>query len=379
MKIMTTAMRVAKRGMLVWSGFFLGGLLLTGAVQGRTLTYSNYSSPTSPSAKALQKAFDMVKQETDGKLTFNVYDSGTLTNGKTTLSGIANGVADGGVLVAPYTPSELPVNNIISDLMFYNDDVRVAVAASTDTILNDCPACLAEFRKHNVHVLSSMATSPYRMMCKGTYENGFQPEGLRMRAGTSETSRWVKDIGGVPVGMAQTEAYQGLQRNALDCALGVLTWLHTYSWAEVVGTVVTMPIGGYQGGSLMNLSQKAWETLDAKTQGILRKAAMYAIAAQTFSYLNQDKNAAQQARDKFHVQFVAPSAELKAKAESFKQSEQQVAIRNAKAKGVEHPEEVVSTFVKNVRKWKKLIGDQDLSEAQFTQMLIDNILKAPQH
>src|SRR5699024_1250063 len=182
-------------------------------------------SPTSPSAKALQKAFDMVKEETGGKLTFNVYDGGTLTNGKTTLSGIANGVADGGVLVAPYTPSALPVNNIISDLMFYNDDVRVAVAAATDTILNDCPACLAEYKKHNVHVLSSMATSPYRMMCKGTYENGFDPEGLRMRAGTSETSRWVKDIGGVPVDMAQTEAYQGLQRNALDCALGVLTWL----------------------------------------------------------------------------------------------------------------------------------------------------------
>lgn len=52
-----------------------------------------------------------------------------------------------------------------------------------------------------------------------------------------------------------------------------------------------------------------------------------------------------------------------------------VAIDKARSKGVKNPEAVADALIKNIDKWKKIIGDKDLTEEQYTKLLIDNVLK----
>lgn len=371
---MKLGMSANKRGLSVFCGVVLGCLGVTAGAQAETLTYASYLSPTAPLSKGIAAFTDMAQKKTDGKIKFQVYYSGTLASGKTTLSGLTNGLFDGGGIVSVYTPSSLPANMVISDLPFFNEDERVTAAAVTDTTLNDCPQCLAEYKKLNVHFLSSMATSPFHAMCKGTFDKGFNAKGLRMRTPGEELGRWIKDIGAVPIQFANSEVYQAIQRNALDCGIGSLVWLRTLSWQEIVNTVVKMPMGGYQGGVLADLSESTWNKLDKSQQRAMLEAAMYGTAAMTYVFVDGTKTAVKNAKDKYHVQFVDAPPELVAERKSFVKTEVTNAINKAKKRGVKDPEAIVEAFKKNMEKWQKLIGDKDFTQEQYAQLLIDNIL-----
>lgn len=372
---MKLGMSAYKRNLSVFCGVVMGCLLAASGAQAETLTYSSYLSPTAPLSKGVAAFTDMAQKKTDGKIKFQVYYSGTLASGKTTLSGLTNGLFDGGGIVSVYTPSSLPTNMVMSDLPFLNEDVRVTAAAVTDTTLNDCPQCLEEYKKLNVHFLSSMATSPFHAMCKGKFENGFDPTGLRMRTPGEELGRWIKYIGAVPIQFANSEVYQAVQRNALDCGIGSLVWLHTLSWQEIANTVVNMPMGGYLGGSLINLSQNTWNKLDKSEQRAMEEAAMYGTAAMTYVFVDGTKTAVKTAKDKYHVQFVDASPKLIAERKAFLKTELTNAATKAEGRGVKNPQLIVAAFQKNMKKWQKLIGDKDLTQEQYAQLLIDNILK----
>ena len=360
-------------------GFMAAALtsgLLAASVQARTLTYSIYTPPTAPGSVAIKKFNEMIQKDTGGELKLDMYFSGTLTSGKTTLAGIKSGLTDGGGLVTAYTPSSFPVNMILSNLSFYNKDNRVVTGAIMETTQNDCPACLAEYRKLNVHYLSSMATAPYHLMCAKSFPDGFSAKGLRTRVPSEELSAWLKGIGAVPVHMANTEAYQALQRHALDCAMGAVVWLHDLSWNEVIDTVVNMPMGGYQGGALVAFSQTVWDSLNDKERRALEKASMYATAVYTYQFVDGTASAAKEARNKYHIKFIDAPDELKAQRAAFTKQEVQYAIDQAVSRGVskDEAEAIVKAFQKNYTKWQALIGDKSLSVDQYARMLADNVV-----
>lgn len=365
----------SKRSMPAWIAVFAGLILLSFNVRAETFTYSAFTPPPAPANVGIRDFINQAQKDTQGKVKFDLYQSGALTFGKTTLSGIRNGLVDGGLLISVYTPSSLPVNVVFSDLSFFNTDPRVTAAAITDTTLNDCPECLAEYKKHNVHFLSSFATAPYYAMCKKKMA-AFDPHGLRMRAPGDEIAKWIKDMGGVPVHMANADAYQALQRNTLDCSLGAALWLHTYSWEEVVHTVVKLPMGGYQGGALVDLAQNKWKALDSGTRTALEKAALEGTAAAEYDFVRKTRKVSDQAKSKYGVRFIKAPANLVAKRETFKRSEVQRSIAKAKARGVKNPAELVQAFQKNLKKWQALIGDKTLTQQQYADLLIQNILGA---
>lgn len=337
-----------------------------------TYTYSSYLSASAPANIGIQAFMDQVQKETKDEIKFNLYGSGTLSTGKTTISAIQNGLVDGGMITSVYTPSTLPVNMVLSDLLFFNEDARVTSAALADTVLHDCPDCLKEFEKLNIHFLAPIATSPYYMMCARSFPDGFSPKGLRVRVPGEELGRWIKTIGGAPIAIANSEAYQALQRNTLDCAMGSKVWLRTLSWQEVMKTVVDLPMGGYQGGALVNISQKDWQKLDKKTQDIFSKAAMYGMAAGVYAYDATAEIAT--AKKKYHVQFIDPPAKLVSERKAFLQSEIQVTIQKAEKRGVKNPQAIIDAFQKNMKKWEALIGNKEMTQKQYAEILIANIL-----
>lgn len=116
----------------------LGSLLLvTTSAYARTFTYSSYLSSSSPTNIGIQTFIDHVQEKTDGKIKINLYGSGTLTTGKTTVTAIRDGLVDGGFAPSVYTPSIMPVNMVISNLLFFNENEKVTAAALVDTVLND--------------------------------------------------------------------------------------------------------------------------------------------------------------------------------------------------------------------------------------------------
>lgn len=59
---------------------------------------------------------------------------------------------------------------------------------------------------------------------------------------------------------------------------------------------------------------------------------------------------------------------------AFLQSEIQVTLKEAGKRGAKNPQTIIDAFQKNMKKWKALIGNKEMTQQQYAEMLIDNIL-----
>lgn len=348
--------------------------LVCGAAHARQLTYASYLPPTHPTSEdGIQRFIDIVEKQTDGEVEFAFYPSEAAASAKTMLTAINDQLIDAGFIVSVYMPTSLPVNMILSDLSFYNASNAITAAAITDTVLNDCPQCMQEFEDKNVHFLATYATPPYQAMCKGKMANGFKPNGLRMRAPGSEVGRWVSQIGGVPINIPNSESYEAMERGQLDCVIGAVSWLDSLSLAEVTGSVVKLPMGGFQGGSLFNVSQQVWEGLDDKTKAVMQDASLRALASTVYAYTAEEKTAREKARGE-GINFVDVSQAMKDKRDAFMESQIEQSAKVARDRGVDNPDAIVQAFLDNLDEWRGRIEGKNLSETQYYQLLKQHIL-----
>lgn len=352
-----------------------GVALATAGVHAQTFSYSLYTSPVAIAAKAFKVFNQKLEEGTDGRIKFELYPSGTLASAKTTLEAIKNGIADGGGIITIYTPSATPANTLISNLSFSTDESRIFTAAITDVILNDCEVCREEYKKYNVHFLASTATEPYYLMCKGTFENGFDPKGLRIRTPGAIFTQWLKTIGATPVQLAHTEAYQALQTNAIDCSIGTLSYLKAYSWEEVVDSVIDLPQGAYQGGAWYNFAQDKWDKLDPKDQLAMQRAALYGTAAMSMLYQTEGQEAIDEAREKYDVKLIPGGERLARQKQDFFKTEREYAIEQATKHRVPEPEAIITAFHAKVEKWRGLIGDKAFTPEELGDLFVKHMME----
>jgi len=194
-----------------------------------------------------------------------------------------------------------------------------------------------------------------------------------MRVPGAEVGRWVSQIGGVPVSIPNSEAYEAMERGQLDCVVGAVAWLKSLSLGEVAGSVATLPMGGFQGGSLFNISQQVWEGLDSETQAIMQDAAFEALAGTVYGYTAEEKEARAQAKED-GINFVDVTPELSTERDAFMQSQIKQAADTARSRGVSNPDAIVQAFLHNMKKWRARIEGKNLSEQQYYELLRDNFL-----
>lgn len=328
-----------------------------------TLVYANHLPPNHYSTLGVEAFADQVKHDTDGRVTFQINAGGSLVEGRNTLESIQNGLIDSGHLISQYTRAAVPATSLLGDYNLINTDVLVGAAAVTDTILNDCPQCLSEFKRHNVHVLSSFASPPYQLMCASSFPNGIDLAGKRIRAVSGEDALFFTSIGAVPVEIPNSESYQALQRHQLDCDHGVFSWLQLLSLNEVVKTAIKMPLGAYQGGILLDVSESAWQKISVEDRKAMIHAAPIGLARTTFIYLDKEVTSDPK------VKFVDAPADLVAKRDAFKAEQRARLVQKGLKSGVKDPDQLLAKLEKNFEKWHSLIDPQPPTEEEYVTLL----------
>lgn len=346
----------------------VAGLAISSGVAARDLTFASYLPPQHPTSEGITTFIDEARERSDGSIDFKFFPSGAAASGKGMLSAVTDGMIDGGFLVTVYFPTSVPANTTISDLSFWNQDSLVASAASVDTILNDCPQCLAEYESHNVRFLASYATPPYQAMCKDEFASGFEPEGMRMRVAGEEIGKWVSGIGGVPVNIPNSESYEAMERAQLDCVIGATSWLKSLSLIEVANSVVEMPMGSFLGGSVLNIRESVWQEMSDTEQQALVEAASIGLARIVYAYQDEE-NEVKELAEKEGITFVEVSDEMKQQREEFMQSQIERAAETASGRGVEDAGQIVESFTRNLEKWENMLDGKSLSEAEYAELL----------
>jgi TRAP-type C4-dicarboxylate transport system substrate-binding protein len=292
------------------------------------------------------------------------------------LQGLGDGVAQIGQTTTGYTPSDLPINASIAGFGFIEPDPIAIGAAYADWIMHD-PAALGEWTSHNVIPMAGFSTPEYSLMCNTSepITELEQMKGLKVRA-YGLIGALVTELGGVPVGMPASEAYQALQTGALDCASLSANWLRDGNLQEVSSyTTLTRWTPAFNSPQ-MTINLDFWKGLtDEQRQTIMTLAARTQARAHIM-YADAANSALEDAKASNQTTEHEPAESLQNAVQAWIDAGvgDMAGVARDTYK-IEDPEAVFASFEPYVTKWGELVrGMSDRNdEEELTQLLLDNM------
>lgn len=348
----------------------LGVMGLTGQpAAAQEVIYSSHTGPNyDDNAITLPKFFDRIEEATDGRRTASIVAGGVLASGGAALSGVKSGAFETTILVYAYTTSDLPVLSVIGDL--YSVDARVAAAAATETLLQDCPQCLDEMKKQNIVALNNVSSTPYNLLC--TEGNRIQSladmEGKKVRA-VGSYGQLAAALGAVPVNIAIQEVREALQRGQIDCAMNDPSQIEAIQ-LDMVKYVTEVPLGTFQSMSAVVTNRDFWMGLSDEEKQIWLDSSAELLADYENNFINRVKGVMERAKSGSGVEVVEPDQDLMDAVLEFRESQVPLIVQTATDRGVENAQGIADAFAANTEKWTKIvndIGEGEWNDAQWDQ------------
>lgn len=352
----------------------LGLALFAGAAHAQTEIATNWLAPAHILNEfTYQRWAEDVAKATNGKLKFEIHSSGSLVPARSTMQGIRDRVASVGIVYPGYTPSELPLNNVVNDLVFVaDDDFAAAFAYSEMGMLN--AKLQGEWKKNGGLFAGGYATPVYNFVCMKPIRGLNDAKGLKIRTAGGAQTDWVKQLGGVPVSVPIGDVYTGLERGSLDCTMTDPTNLDKGNkfW-EVAKSVTLLPMGVVVGANYV-YNPDFWKGLKADQRRVLLDAmAMGNVRAQIAYHVGV--KAALDGSKQRGLEIITPAADLSGKLAEFNKGfVASLAKNSVESRKVADPSDLIQEFLKVQEKWKGLLKGVDrTNEAAVYKVLHDNL------
>lgn len=341
---------------LLSGGLAAAGLVaLSAAGQAETYIASTYLNPTTPLGRGGYVLWpEAVEAASDGEITFQVHHSASLLPFRAHLQGIADGVADVGQIAGTYTPSMIPLQQVLADLAFANPDPFVIAFASTEINMTH-PRLLEEWAGNNVVFGGGYSTPAYMLICRDVVATLDDLQGKKVRTPGSAWDRVTTHLGAVPINVPSSEMYTGLDSGNLDCAANGADTLKTFSLWEVSESLNTVKLGLYFSGWLWGYNKDFWQGLDAEQRRLLFDTMAEHIVKTQILYHELEREAIEEAPEN-GVEVVEPAADLQAAVDAFAKQDLETVEQIAReTHEVENPRELIEAFNQLVAKWTDLL------------------------
>ncbi len=347
--------------------------------QAETFSANNFLDASHPfSVENYTNFAERVKERTDGDISFDVFLGGVLLGGRASLSGTGDGVAQVAYHAGTYTPSDLPITNLISELAFLTDNFYALAAASTIMSFTH-PALIEEYKKNGVVFGGGYGTPIYYLICNKPIRNAADLEGKRLRMPGGIWDRWASAMGAVSVNVPSSEIYTGLDRGTLDCGVNPLDSLLSRSYWDVAKYVPMIPLGSYYSGPMWAYNIEFWQNRTDEQRAILLEEAGAAFIRAALMYLDNSQKAIEQGESEHGMEFIQVDPALMEKHVNFVASDSAALVSMAQEQyGVseELAVDLIDTFKAIVAEWeKKLEGVEMTDKDTLTKLFVEDIYK----
>jgi TRAP-type transport system periplasmic protein len=351
----------------------LAALLVTltgGMAQAEDLKANIFFPSSHPLAKYGYVEWAKLLNETSGgALQAKVYTGTVLLPPRSGMSGVRDGIVNVGYHAATYTPAELPITNAIQEMGFNYSDPLVMIAAATEFNMTNTEA-LAQWQKAGVVFGGGYSTPPYNLMCRTPVKSLADLKGKRLRTAGAAMSRWVKEIGAVPVNVPSSEMYQGVEKGTLDCAVNVANDLKSRSLWDVAKHTTMAPLGLYWSGPMWGFNVDYWKGLTTAERTTFFHVNARSMAKLYVGYDASVKEALAEAKQ-HGVTVHKPGEDMLLSIEKFAAENLTQVFKTAKEKyGLNDPEKLLGQFDARVKKWEKLFATVDRSDANAIAKII---------
>lgn len=249
----------------------------------RVLKLADFSGdPNANFGAAMVKWEEAITEYTDGKITFENYWSASLLNALNVLDGVADGVADVGLIIPSYFPNQMPVHSwmfgfgaALSGSTVH--DVAAGGATALEYGLTYQPL-IDEYESLNLRLLQGTSTPAYNLLCNPEINSLADAQGKRGRAIGAVWSDSVEALGMSPISIAYNEAYEGLQRGVFDCmVLNPNQLVIGAVFKDVAPNLVPVTMAQLQSSSwVMNL--ETWNSFPKELQDFITEQNVIAAA-----------------------------------------------------------------------------------------------------
>lgn len=342
----------------------------------KELIYGSWlGAKSATNLRSMPAYFEAIKKSTNGEIEWKLVGGGQLASGPGTIDAVKNGLMDAGVMMAPYTPKEVPSSNLIFNQSLIGDHLLASVGAMNETLMLNCPSCHEEFRRNNAVGFSGFGVSPYLFMCRKEVKTTADLNGLKVRGSGAGVSI-VKLAGGTPVAMPPNEATTALERGVLDCVLGGVSWLRNFGYMDVVKYVLDAPMGMGGPPVMMYMNRKSWAGLTpAQRKAHVDNAALLVAVHMFQAEVAFDQEVIEEAKKKGIV-FHKGGNDFMKVMEQWNSQQRAQNIKNAADAGVKNGDAIVDAYLASYKKWIELmkgIKTQDEYQAAIQREIYSKI------
>ena len=322
--------------------------------------------------------FKAVEKDTGGAVKWRLLAGGQMVNHRSTLPGVRDRLVDAGMVIPVFNRKELAHNNVLFDMVMFGSDQVAIGGAGTETMLLDCPECLAEYKKQNAINLGGFQTTSFKLICKAKVTKISDVKGLKVRA-VGANARWIKAVGGIPVAMSPVEGVTVMQRGALGCIHGPIAWLTSYGYMDVAKYVLDYPMGNPRGLSIMTMNRNSWNSLSLAHKKVMLKHMPSAFARATLVGYKKADEDVKAAALKRGLIFTPGDKDVANRMAKHRMGEMAAIIKSMKKVRVKEKtaKRIMAAFLKNLKKWEKLapgIGrDVDKLTAAIKREIYDKL------
>ena len=326
-------------------------------------------------------------RELENSIEMKLVAGSQLFDSRTSLASIGGGIAGSGEVITSYMRSYLKHAVITNDLMYLGRSELVIGAAATETFLRDCPECMQDFDDNNTLFLSGGAAGSYSMLCRDKVVSLADVKGKKFRA-VGANRRWVRALGGVPVSLSITDMVEGLSRGLVSCIVGPVAWLKSFPIIDEVNYVYVYNVGAFNFATMV-INRDRWDRFTESQKKALWQAQPGLAARSVIRlYIADAIRAKMLARDK-GIPVIEGGQDVSEFWEEFKRSEVEIVNELSESFGVQDPQRISDSFVRNIGKWEAIISESNLAEVldmeeidesrlvtavdEYTQLLKENI------
>lgn len=266
------------------------------------LSYSIFFPPTHVQCATAEAWAREIEERTEGRVKITTYPGGSLTKAPECYAGVVNGISDIGMSCLAYTRGRFPLMEGV-DLPLGYPSGLVASRAADAMYRAYRPAELDD-----THVLYLHAHGPGILASRTPVQSLEDMQGLKVRA-TGLSSKIVRSLGGVPVGMSQPETYEALQKGVVEATLCPIETLKGWKQGEVISSVTDTSVIGYTTSMFVTMNKQVWAGLPEDIQSIFTEVSREWVDRHGRAWDAADEEGAAFVRSLGHSIIDLPSAE----------------------------------------------------------------------
>lgn len=228
------------------------------------ISFSNMFPPSHIHGQLGQEYCDAIEKRTNGKVKMTYYPGGSLVAGAKTYGAVVDGITDIGFSVLGYSRGVFPALEAIDLPVGYKNGTQAT------KIINAFYEKFKPKELDNVKVMLFHAHGPGLIHSQTPIKTLEDIKGMKVRC-YGFSVKVIEALGGVPVAMAQNEAYEALQKGVCNATLVPMEALKGWKQAEVIKHTTETYSIGYTSGLYIFMNKDKWASLPPDVQAVFEQ------------------------------------------------------------------------------------------------------------